>query len=558
MNEVRIKSQLNLNLFSYISTMKRYLLFCIVLCSLTTVSNAQTFTSSDLPIVIITTPPGQVIMDDPRIVCHMGVIDNGPGIMNYVTDPFTNYDGLIDIEIRGSTSQQYPKKGYGFETQDSLGNNNPVALLGMPMENDWILYGPYPDKTCIRNVLTFDLARQMGHYASATRYCELVINGDYRGLYVMMERIKVDGDRVNIMKLHTPNLWDDTLTGGYIVKVDKLTGEVGYSWTSAYNNEVVFQFHDPEYNELNAMQASYMQNFISEFEDVINGPDFGTINGYHSWIDAQSFHDFFILQELGRTVDGYRSSSFMHKDKDGFSWNAKLVAGPMWDFNLSYGNADYCNADLTTGWQYNFDEVCNFSTSIPFWWEKLLEDEVYRNTLRCRWEELRQGPLKTENIHAFIDSVALHIQQARIRNFQRWPIIGVYVNWNGFVGQTYEEDLNYLKSYIAQRAAWMDANIPGECNLAIEEPEFVPEYHTVWPNPMEDKFNIGVTLFESGFASVEILDLAGRRVAKKEIGFLDAGTHMHQIEQLQLLNGQYIYVFKLDEQVLYTGKVICQ
>lgn len=534
--------------------MKLYFLLFLLLASAPL--RAQVFTDSDLPIIVITSPPGQTISDNPRITCQMGVIDNGPGVRNYLTDPFTNYNGLISIEYRGSTSQQYPKKGYGFETQDALGNNNPVALLGMPVENDWILYGPYPDKTCIRNVLTFDLARQMGHYASATRYCELVIDGNYRGLYVAMERVKVDDDRVNIMKLTTPNLWDDTLTGGYIVKVDKLTGEVGTSWVSDYNSEVVFQFHDPEYDELSAIQSSYMQNFVNEFEDVINGPDFGAITGYHTYIDSRSFQDFFILQELGRTVDGYRSSSFLHKDKDAFSWNAKLVAGPMWDFNLSYGNADYCGADGTTGWQYNFDEVCDFTTSIPFWWEKLLQDPTYRNTLRCRWEELRQGPLRTENIHAFIDSVALHIQEARIRNFQKWPIIGVYVNWNGFVGQTYQEDVDYLKDYIEQRAAWMDINIPGYCDLAVEEPVFVPEYHTAWPNPMEDKFHMGVTLFEGGHGTIELYDLAGRKVAAKDCGELNSGTHMFMLDNLQLESGNYIYHFQVDGQALYSGKVV--
>ena len=535
--------------------MKTYLLTLLLLFHFGTFAQV-TLTDSDLPIVIITSPPGQTISDDPRIMCHMGVIDNGPGARNYMTDSFTNYDGVIDIEIRGSTSQQYPKKGYGFETQDSLGNNNPVALLGMPMEHDWILYGPYPDKTLIRNVLTFDLARKMGHYASATRYCELVIDDDYRGVYVMMERIKVDGDRVNIGKLNVPNLWDDTLTGGYIMKVDKLTGEVGYSWPSNYNNEVVFQFHHPEFDELNTFQASYMENFVNEFETAIFGSQFASANGYHQYIDQRSFHDFFILQELGRTVDGYRSSSFFHKDKDGFTWNAKLVAGPMWDFNLSYGNADYCDADLTTGWQYNFDLICDFSTSIPFWWQKLQQDPHYANGLKCRWEELRAGPLRTDNINNFIDSVALHVQEARIRNFQRWPIIGVYVNWNGFVGQTYQEDVDYLKDYMEQRSIWIDNNLPGNCNLAVEEPEFKPEYHKVWPNPIGNELNVGVSVFQAGTASFTISDISGRILLQRPLGYLNAGTHAFQLNDLDFSAGNYIYHFYLNDEVVYNGKIV--
>jgi hypothetical protein len=537
--------------------MKPYFILSLLLFASDCI-NSQTFTDSNLPIIVVTTPVGQSIVDEPRSTCHMGVIDNGPGIRNYLTDPFTNYDGNIAIEIRGSTSQQYPKKSYGFETQNSLGFNLPVALLGMPMENDWILYGPYPDKTLIRNVLTFDLARKMGNYASDTRYCELIIDNDYRGIYIMMERIKIDGDRVNIGKLHTPNLWDDTLTGGYIVKVDKLTGEVGYTWTSNYNNEVVFQFHDPEYDEISSLQASYMENFINEFEAALNGPFFADATlGYHNYINPTSFHDFFILQELGRTVDGYRSSSFLHKDKDGFSWNAKLVAGPMWDFNLSFGNADYCNADQTTGWQYNFDQICgNFSTSIPFWWEKLQEDPVYANGLRCRWEQLRQGPLHTDNINSFIDSVANYIEEGRIRNFQRWPIIGVYVNWNGFVGQTYQEDLNYLKTYMENRSIWIDNNLPSFCNLEIPQHKHIPEYHRAWPNPFNNNISIGFSTFSAGDVVIEITDVFGRIIRKVNLGAKQPGTHAVSFSELNLESGNYLYIIRQDRSILHSGKMV--
>ncbi|MBL1281430.1 MAG: CotH kinase family protein [Fluviicola sp.] len=519
--------------------------------------HSQTLTDSNLPIVVITTPVGQSIQDDPRIICNMGIIDNGFNVRNYLTDPFTNYDGRIEIEIRGSTSQQYPKKGYGFETQDSLGANLQVAILGMPPENDWILNGPYPDKTMIRNALTFDLAIKMGHYASDYRFCELVIDGDYRGVYIMMERIKQDLNRVNIAELSVPNLWSDTLTGGYIVKVDKLTGEVGYSWISNYDNEVIFQFHDPEFDEMNSLQASYMENAIVEFEDAINGPDFADPNlGYPSLIETQSFYDFFILQELGRTVDGYRSSSFLHKDKDGFAWNAKLVAGPMWDFNLSYGNADYCDADLTTGWQYNFNNVCNFSTSIPFWWGKLLQSPTYANGLQCRWQELRAGPLSTANMQNFIDSVANYIQEGRIRNFQRWPIIGQYVNWNGFVGQTYQEDLDYLKTYVANRANWIDNNLPGICDLSVSENEFEAEYHKIWPNPTSGKLNLGISLFQQGKVAFVVHDMTGKVVAKKNLGEYNIGTHAFDLGDLNLKSGSYVYSVLVNNELIYSGKLM--
>ena len=539
------------------SMLLKIITFLLALVFNLSVFSQATFTDSNLPIVIIDTENGAPIEDDPRVVATMKIIDNGPGIRNYTTDPPTNYNGRIEIEIRGSTSQQYPKKNYALETQDNLGNNLQVSVLGMHLENDWILYGPYPDKTLIRNVLTFDLARKMGHYASDTRYCELMSNGDYRGIYVMMERIKRDVGRVNIQNLHETNNWGDSLTGGYIMKVDKLTGEVGMSWASNYNPEVLFQFHDPEYDELSNLQRDYMINFIESFEDALWGPDFEDPNsGYPFYIDQQSFQDFTILQELGRTVDGYRSSSFFHKDKNALNWNSKIVAGPMWDFNLSYGNADYCDADLTTGWQYNFDDVCDFSTSIPFWWERLLDSQLYRDGLKCRWNRLRQGPLSTQSIHNFIDSVALEIEEARIRNFQRWPIIGVYVNWNGFVGQTYQEDVDYLKWYIEERASWIDQNLTGNCNLSVNTQEESPVLHTCWPNPANDILNIGFSLFENAQVEIGIVDLAGNLIQEKKSEYYTASTNYTQLNTDELAPGYYFYIVSMNNRETYKGKFI--
>ena len=535
--------------------MKNCILFFVIV--LASRLDAQvTFTDSNLPIVVITTPVGQQINDVTRIVCDMGVIDNGPGIRNYLVNPYNNYNGKIAIEVRGSTSQQYPKKSYGFETQDALGLNNNVPLLGLPIENDWILYGPYPDKTLIRDVMTFDIFQKMGHYASNWRYCELLINGQYQGLYILLERIKRDNNRVDVAQLDADDLAGDSLTGGYIVKVDKLTGEVGYSWTSNYNNEVVFQFHDPEFDELNPIQASYMEDFIGNFEDVVWGPQLDDpVFGYQPYIDKESFYDFFLLQELGRTVDGYRSSSFMHKHKSGGAWNGKLHAGPIWDFNLSYGNADYCDANLTTGWQYNFDEICDFTSAIPFWWEKLLDSPSYRNGLKCRWDELRQGPLHTDSLHTFIDSMVVYLDEARIRNFQKWPIIGVYVNWNGFVGNTYQEDVNFLKTYIANRATWIDNNLPGICDLSVQESAFEPEYFKVWPNPFDGQGYVGFTLTEFAQMEFELIDNSGRSIYNIDLGSFEKGEHAVPIAIDNLASGNYIFLIKRDGGIFGKGKL---
>jgi hypothetical protein len=417
---------------------------------------------SNLPLVIIDTG-GQFIPDEPKIDADLTIIDNGPGQTNCIGHP-PAMQLAIGIETRGSTSQMYPKKSFGVETRDELGADEKVSIFGMPQDSDWVLYAPYPDKTLIRNTLTFDLHRQMGHYSSRSRHVEVVLNGEYWGVYEWLEKIDRSPGRVAVSDIDPIDTAGDALTGGYIWKVDKLTGEVGYSWVSLYSNEVTFQVHYPRIDDITPEQQQYARGIVNGFEAMLSSPQFADPqSGYPAWIDVQSFMDFMILQELGRTIDGYRSSSFFYKDRD--SVDPRLKAGPMWDFNLSYGNCDYCDAFSTTGYQYDFDIVCGefFDVEIPFWWKRLLEDPAFANALRCRWEQLRDGPLADQAIAAFIAAKAEELADAQVRNFERWPILGQYVEWNPFVGQTYEEELAYMQDWIAERSLWLDDNFAGVC-----------------------------------------------------------------------------------------------
>lgn len=487
------------------------------------------FTDSNLPIIVINTND-QEILDDPKINCRMGIIWNTEGERNNITDPYNDYDGHIGIEIRGSTSQQYPKKSYSFETRDSLGNNLNTSILGLPKEHDWILYGAYPDKTLLRNELTYSVFGQMHDWSPRYVYCELVINGEYLGLYTLIEKIKRDNDRIDIATLDNDDNAGDSITGGYIIKIDKPTGSSSISWSSTHQDKLEFLYHDPKYLELTPEQRDYITTYVDDFESALYGPDFkDPIDGYEPYINVESFIDFMIMQELGRTVDGYRSSSFMYKDKD--SKDGKLTCGPMWDFNLSYGNADYCDAYLITGYQYNFAEVCSwFSVEPPNWWTRLLEDPAYRNALDCRWTTLREDLLSTSSIHQWIDSTAQYLDEAQQRNFIKWPILGEYVNWNYFVGETYQEEIDYLKEWYADRAIYLDNNFPGTCGAAtsIEDDNHTSQIQ-LSPNPTSGFCTLSS---DAPYHEIELYSLEGKPV-----------SFHHDREQLDishLPNGFYI------------------
>ena len=490
------------------------------------------FTDSNLPIIVINTN-GQTILDDPKIDCEMGIIWNGEGNRNYLTDPFNDYDGFIGIEIRGSTSQQYPKKSYGIETRDSSGENLNVNLLGLPKENDWVLYGAYPDKSLMRNEITYSIFSELQPWSPRYVYCELVVNDEYLGVYTLIEKIKIDDDRIDIEELEIDDNDGDELTGGYVIKIDKPTGSSSTPWISEYQDEVRFLYHDPQYEELTFTQRNYIKNYVSNFEDAVYGTDFmDPILGYRPYINSSSFIDFMIMQELGRTVDGYRSSSFMYKDRD--SKGGKLSCGPMWDFNLSYGNADYCQAFNITGWQYNFDDVCGFSfnNEPPNWWPRLLEDPIYANELKCRWTELRSTILSTESINTWIDSIATYLDESQERNFVKWPILGDYVNWNFFVGETFEEEVDYLKWWFQTRSEYLDDNFPGICGstTSISAPSPTSKSNSFYPNPTSDFLYSTIPIERK--SEVSIFNLTG-----EEIDFKFQGN---VIDISGIPNGMYI------------------
>ena len=426
------------------------------------------FKSSNLPIVVINTH-GKTIPDAYRIIADMGIIYNGPGKRNAVNDPFNNYDGKISIELRGSSSQMFPKKQYALETEDSQGENLNVSLVGLPQENDWILNGPYSDKSLIRNVLIYRLARDLGHYSSRTRFCELLLNGDYRGVYILMEKIKRDKHRVHISKLKPDEVSGDDLTGGYIIKIDKLAGEKVDGWYSIFppypasKHRIYYQYHYPKQDKIVDAQKKYIQDYIFDFEKSIFSPNFqDPVHGYYSKINLSSFVDYFILNEISRNVDGYRLSAFLYKDKN--SKDSRLHAGPIWDFNIAFGNADYYHAFSPQGWQVNINHDPQFISwddpfQVPFWWEKLMTDSVFVKQVTQRWKELRANLLSQNRIFDLIDCYVDTLNEAQMRNFERWPVLGQHIWPNYFVGQTYAEEIDYLKSWISQRLQWMDEQL---------------------------------------------------------------------------------------------------
>ncbi|RLD55865.1 MAG: spore coat protein CotH [Bacteroidetes bacterium] len=515
----------------------------IILFLLFFVSSAaqDTLTTSNLPIVIINTN-GQEIPDEPKIDVDMGIIYNGPGELNHINDPFNEYEGMVGIEIRGSTSQCFPKKSYGFETRDSLGNDLNVSLLGLPEESDFVLYAPYSDKSCIRNVLAYKLSESTGHYAPRTRYCELMINGVYMGIYVLIEKVKRDENRVDIPKMTEADTTGDNVTGGYIIQVGKYDV---LGWGSPYNPATYYQCYYPK--ESQEQQLNYIHEWMDTFENTMKNlevPD----TSFYSIIDKTSFIDYILVNEISKNPDAYRKSTFLTKERD--SNGGKLAAGPVWDYNLAFGNDHDFNSFVPENWIIT--DTIYYSR--PHWWDQMFMHPVFYAEIKERWNYLRQGPFHIDAINGIIDSCATILEEPQQRNFLKWDILGVYIWPNVFVGETYEEEIDYLKSWTADRINWMDSlfyvstPIYEEVNFQIR----------VYPNPFSEKLNLQISLPGASQIHFQIFSFSGQEIYSNSFQYQISRNANFDIplNASELPAGIYFYSCTLSTGEVYGGKLI--
>ena len=505
-------------------------------------------TESDLPIVVINTN-GQTIVDEPKIMADMGIIYNGEGVRNHIIDPKNEYNGKIGIEIRGNYSAILPQKPYSLELQDANGNAIDSTILGMPAENDWQLIANYNDKSFARNILPYHLFDTMGHYATRCRLVDVVINGEYKGIYLLTEKIKRDSIRVDIPKLEITETTGQDVTGGYILKIDYWDNS--NSWLLNYHPigfptvDVYMVYYYPDPAVIVPEQKTYIQGFIYDFETALYGPNFAdTAIGYRKYIGTTSFIDYFIVNELARNVDGYKKSRFFYKDKDKNDGTLrKLKAGPVWDF-------DWALKDMTAGSEdgsgFMYGEV-DQDVDAPGWYIRLLEDSTFRDELRCRYDDLRRTILQESYLNQKIDSVAAKVNESQSWHFETWANLGVATG-TGEVqapAQTYAEEVQRLKDWLQRRLAWLDINIPGTLNgcsfTGIDENNFQALGAQAFPNPFKDQISVKFTPEFNQIIQYKLMDQTGRLMEEKSVQINSQNGNQLEIKGLENLEtGVYL------------------
>jgi len=312
---------------------------------------------SNLPIMVVESLEQRIGFEQGPAVCFLFEPNEGEARIGLSPDVST----LAGMDIRGQSSSNFPKKQYHLEIWDHDSRDRDIAWLGLPAESDWVLNGPYSDKSLMRNALSYQWARDTGHYAPRTRFIEMFLGeqsdalrmSDYVGVYCLTEKIKISPSRVDIAKLSPGDVNEPDITGGYLIKKDK----------------------DPRYEDLH----------------------FVTNSGQ----------------------------------------------------NLIYADPK--------GWYF---EPKN-PQSHP-WWPRLFQDPAFQLRYADRWFAFRRGVFATERLLSTIDDCAMLLADAQQRNFERWPTLGAYVWPNWFIAETYEEEIDWMKSWLTARVAWMDQAIADE------------------------------------------------------------------------------------------------
>jgi hypothetical protein len=428
--------------------------------------------SSPLPIAIIDTQ-GQAVstVPTPACACFFDLGANGRA----TTTGRVDFLGPAALNVRGKSSAGFAKKQYHLETQDERGNDRDVSILGFVPESDWVLQGMYSDKSLMRNVLAYQWSNELGRWAAHTRFLELFLHAgqaevtmaDYLGVYVFMEKIKVGKNRVAIAPLGPEDNAEPAISGGYLIAKDKLDAD-DQTFSTSRGQSLIFK--DPSGAELTADQKNWIRNYVNAFEAALYGPGFtDPAHGYAKYIDVGSFIDNHILVELTKNIDGFRLSTYFHKDRNG-----KLVMGPVWDYDLSLGNANYNDGGNATGWYHTqLDDG-----AYPYW-RRLFEDPEFQLQYADRWFALRRGRFTTPRLVGTVESYATLLDEPAARNYVRWPTLGLYVWPNYFIAKTYREEITWMQGWLAGRLTWLDGQVALE--FAPAPPAFNREGGPVRP-----------------------------------------------------------------------------
>lgn len=438
-----------------------------------TAIDAESF-ASHLPVVSIDTGgqeiPGDVLYVDGEPILR----DDGRTVLTTAPDGGTDvtvdlrlYDGAESganrlgdtpsvesktlIHYRGHRSREFPKRNYSIHLVDDAGLPRNEKLAGMASESAWVLNGPYLDKSLVRNYVSYTLGQHLRVLSPDVRFCELFVDGEYRGLFLLMESVKEGGNRVNLTE---PAGKGDATS--YLLKMDRPDLDAASledlgALTEPKRSE--FSVLHPSDAELTQGRIDWITRDMNALEKALYSYDYDTGDyGYWTSLDVDSFVDYFVFNEFAMNYDAGTYSTYFYKDLRG-----KLTIGPFWDFNSAFDN--YVDRA--------YDDYEGFAMVDRYFYYMLTKDEKFTDAVIDRYRELRQDILSDERLCAYIDDAVAYLGDAVDRNWEVWGYTfdPTQVHEGGKVAPdernpaTYEEAVEQMKAFVRGRGAWLDAHV---------------------------------------------------------------------------------------------------
>ena len=418
---------------------------------------------SHLPIVSINTNgaeiPGKPIYDSDYHVINYTKASDGTTTIKATLDVADNEQennhiadtknvGEVMIRVRGHSSRRFEKPNYFIRFVNPDGTSNPQSFLGMDAHHEWALHGPFLDKTLIRNYMWYNISGEIMEYSPNVRFFELILNGEYRGVYLALETITSgkEGARLSL----EVNKKDNSFSG-YALRLDwgdteetkKLYPFTNYTTRAKTQHELVY----PGTKNITPELSEAIKDEFSLFEKTIYSYDYNNEKyGYKNYIDTLSFVDYFLINEFTCNYDAGSLSTYIYKDTSG---KYKMC---VWDFNSA------CDT-----YQEQAMPTDEFRLNSGLWYQMLFMDNEFTDTVIERYLELRKTVFSEEYLFGFIDDTVEYLKPAIERNYERWGYTlkkeHDLLHPTERNPRTYEEAVIQLKDFLTKRIAFMDENI---------------------------------------------------------------------------------------------------
>ncbi len=419
--------------------------------------------SSDLPVAVVHTLGGGDFNQSALKTAHLSIYEPVLGRTSLSNAPTVTTRAAL--RVRGNTSAGSAKKSWTMETWDEFNDDKDVALLDMPAESDWVLYGPASmEPVMIHNPFAYELARRLGHWAPRTRFVELYLNtaggtittNNYHGIYVLVEKVKVADGRIDEPRMEPEITNGPALSGTYLMQVDRLeSGESGVQIPPVLPNTLssggnAITFTDPKESEIllpqRAAQRFYIRNHLTNFVSTLNSPGYADpVTGYPAYVNVAPSINNHMVVTLCFSVDAFNFSSYFYKARNG-----KLTFGPIWDFDRSLESKDDPRDDNPRIFRYvgSWEAFDFFNWS---WWGRMFQDTNFWQLWVDRYQQMRQTELSHASLNALIDNLTAQLRESQVRDVARWP--GVTTPRTSF-----DWEVTHMKEWLTNRLNFFDTN----------------------------------------------------------------------------------------------------